>query len=319
MDIRDHRTKTKEKSPRFSTMQYLSRLDGKGMQVDRPDSAARTGRTTLFEDAVEQIRTMLTTPRGTTEQEKKAYSHCLNQAVLGFPEARVKMMTVIHDELVKRRLLHVPIPDSRYESLAEAVFAEVIGWNVLELILKDKQDLEEIQVVGTRIYEVRGGVTIPSRYTFRSLEEVGRIQQNLVLFNNEVFNPRKRWAEVMLVDGARVTMTGFGYTSEPTLTIRLFPKKQYALDVLTSPEYGTICPPLAAMLRALVHSRINMVVIGATNTGKTHLIKCLIAEMPEVERIVTIESRLELMLSRDFPERNIIEYELGEGRKWSGR
>jgi pilus assembly protein CpaF len=34
--------------------------------------------------------------------------------------------------------------------------------------------------------------------------------------------------------------------------------------------------------------------------------------MPEYERIVTIESRFELQLTRDFPHRNIIEYEVGE-------
>ena len=54
------------------------------------------------------------------------------------------------------------------------------------------------------------------------MRELERIQQNLVLFNNDTLNPRKRWAEVVLRDGSRVTMTGFGFTAEPTLTIRFY-------------------------------------------------------------------------------------------------
>lgn len=268
-------------------MQYLSKLQGQNILEAGLEHHQQHGSVAPFEEAVETIRSVLISPRGVTEQEKQDYSRNLNEAVLGIPSARKKMLTVIHDELVKRKLMHVPIPDRRYESLAEGVFAELIGWNVLELILKDKQNLEEIQVVGTRIYEVRNGQTFASKYSFRNVEEVYRIQQNLVLFNNEVFNLRKRWAEVMLADGARVTMTGFGYTTEPTLTIRLFPKKCYSLASLSDPAYRTIDDTLVHWLRAFVQSHMNMVVIGATNTGKTHLIKCLISEMPPEERIVT--------------------------------
>jgi pilus assembly protein CpaF len=250
--------------------------------------------------------------RGTTDTEQQAYSRTLNQAVLGFPEARRRMLAIIHDELVKRRLLHIQVPNGSYESLAEAVFADLIGMNVLELVMKNKAELEEIQVVGTQIFEVRRGEALPSAYRFRKVEEVERIQQNLVLYNNEVFHLRKRWAEVMLVDGARVTMTGFGFTSEPTLTIRFFPLKQYELKSLSASPFDTLDEFLPVILEALIRSHINLVIIGATNTGKTHLMKCLIAQMPDQERIVTIESRLELMLKRDFPNKNIIEYEVGE-------
>ena len=55
-----------------------------------------------------------------------------------------------------------------------------------------------------------------------------------------------------------------------------------------------------------------MVVIGPTNSGKTNLIKAIIAEMDDNERIITIESRFELNLKRDFPHKNIVEYEIDE-------
>ena len=50
-----------------------------------------------------------------------------------------------------------------------------------------------------------------------------------------------------------------------------------------------------------IRSYFNMVVIGPTNSGKTNLLKAFIAEMDDNERIITIESRFELNLKRDFP------------------
>jgi pilus assembly protein CpaF len=183
---------------------------------------------------------------------------------------------------------------------------------VLELVLRNREGLEEIQVVGTQIFEVRDGRSIRSAYAFESEREVERIQQNLVLYNNDRINPRKRWAEVMLRDGTRVTMTGFGFTAQPTLTLRFYTVRRFGLDTLCNPEYGTMSETLRDMVVAVLRARFNLVVIGPTNSGKTHLIKALIGELPEEERIVTIEGRHEMMLRRDFPAKNVIEYETDE-------
>jgi pilus assembly protein CpaF len=142
------------------------------------------------------------------------------------------------------------------------------------------------------------------------LKELERIQQNLVLFNEESLNRRKKWAEVALRDGSRVTMTGFGFTSEPTLTIRLFTVKAFDLASLCDGKYATINETIRALILCILRSRFNMVVTGPTNSGKTHLIKAFIAELPDEERLITLESRFELMLKRDFPGKNIIEYEI---------
>lgn len=265
-----------------------------------------------FEQCVEEIRGVLTASRGRTEQEKQQYSEALNRAVLGYEQERGQFLAIVNDQLAKKRLTHVQPPGKLYATLAEAVFAEVIGLNILELILKNREGLEEIQVVGRDIFEVRQGRAIPSIYKFQSIRDVERIQQNLVLFNNEVINPRKRWAEVALKDGSRVTLTGFGFTAEPTLTIRFYTMNYFNLSTLCREEYATMTEPMSFILLTLLRSCFNMVVTGPTNSGKTNLIKALIAELPDSERLITIESRFELMLKRDFPNKNIIEYEVDE-------
>lgn len=265
-----------------------------------------------FQRCVEDIRGVLVASGGRTEEERQQYSESLNRAVLGFEEERVRFIAIINDQLAKRRLNHIVPPNRRYATLAEAVFAEVIGMNVLELLLKDREGLEEIQVVGRDIFEVRGGRAFPSPHKFQHVKEVERIQQNLVLFNNEVINPRKRWAEVSLKDGSRVTLTGFGFTAEPTMTIRFYTMKYFNLHALCHPDYETMDDKIRTVLLCLLRCCFNMVVIGPTNSGKTNLIKAMIAELPDHERIVTIETRHELMLKRDFPNKNIIEYEVSE-------
>lgn len=270
------------------------------------------GRQREFRELVDEIRSELVQMQGRTEEEKKEFSELLNRAVLGFREQRNILLAKIQDMLIKKGKHDAFPAPGNYSTLAEAIFAEVIGLNVLELVLKSKEGLEEVQVVGRRIFEVRGGRAYPSPYRFESVRDVERIQQNLVLFNQDVLNRKKRWAEAMLSDGSRVTMTGFGFTGEPTLTIRFFTRNYFPLDELCRPELGTIDETILFLLRTVLKSRFNLVIIGATNTGKTNLIKSLVAELPDSERIVTIETRFELQLKRDFPDKNVIEFEVDE-------
>nr|WP_255654782.1 ATPase, T2SS/T4P/T4SS family [Cohnella sp. REN36] len=260
----------------------------------------------------EEARHMLAAPRGWSDEERKRYAEKLNRAVIGFPQERAELLAILSDWVIKKRLQHIAHGSLPYGTLAEALFAEVIGLNVLELVLRHREGLEEVQVVGTRIFEVRDGRAVKSAYRFSDIAQVERIQQNLVLFNNDRINPRKRWAEVLLLDGSRVTMTGFGFTAQPTLTIRFYTVRRFDLETLVRPDYRTIDEAVRRLLLCIVKARFNMVVIGPTNTGKTHLIKALISAMPDEERIVTIEGRYELRLQRDFPEKNVVEYEAEE-------
>jgi len=265
-----------------------------------------------FTRIADEVRTYLSAPRGLTEEERRQYNERLNRAVLGFAKEREHVLALINDWLIRHRIHDMPEFSHPYETLAEALFAEVIGMNVLELVLAERAELEEIQVVGTRIYEVRGGVPSLSRYAFASVRDVERIQQNLVLYNNDRINPRKRWAEVMLRDGSRVTMTGFGFTASPTLTIRFYTVKVFTLQTLCEPAYGTMNESMRQLLVQALQARFNLVIIGPTNSGKTHLMKSLIAELPDEERIITLENRLEMMIHRDFPNKNAVEYEFDE-------
>lgn len=234
----------------------------------------------------------------------------LNRAVLGYPQERQLLRGKISTTLRELGVPEGPDPCGVHDSLSEAIFAELVGMNVLEKVLLRQAELDEIQVIGTQIFEVVNGIERRAEEQFSDVAQVERLQQNLVLFNQDRLNLGKRWAEVQLADGSRVTMTGLGYSSSPTVTIRFYNRSCWSLDELEAK--GAFDSAVTTYLRQVIQARQNIVIIGPTNSGKTMLMKALVAELSETERLVTIESRRELMLLRDFPNRNVVEYEIDE-------
>lgn len=263
-----------------------------------------------------QVREQLMRFQDQDSSEAIQIMDLINKAVLGFAAERKWMHRKIEDALLQLHILEMTDPLGIHGSLADAIFAEIIGMNVLERLLERREQLDEIQVVGDQIFEVIGGKERRSSYRFNDIAQVERLQQNLVLFNRDLLNQSKRWAEVQLSDGSRVTMTGFGYSALPTLTIRFFDQRYWHLDKLL--ELGAMDKPTVDRLRQILKSHLNIVFIGPTNSGKTMLMKALLAELPDEERIITIESRRELMLHRDFPNKNLISYEIDEDDELHG-
>jgi Flp pilus assembly CpaF family ATPase len=64
---------------------------------------------------------------------------------------------------------------------------------------------------------------------------------------------------------------------------------------------GTVDAGLASFLRAAVRARKQIMIAGATSAGKTTTLRALAAEIPPGERIVTVETELELGIDR-YPE-----------------
>ncbi len=63
-------------------------------------------------------------------------------------------------------------------------------------------------------------------------------------------------------------------------------------------ELGTVDDRLAAFLQAAVTARANIVIAGATDAGKTTLLRALVNCIPAHERLITVERALELGLRR---------------------
>ncbi|MGH8921926.1 MAG: CpaF family protein, partial [Actinomycetes bacterium] len=123
------------------------------------------------------------------------------------------------------------------------------------------------------------------------LREIGR---RFGLSERE-FNPARPSLNLQLPDGSRLFAVAW-VCDRPCLAIRRHRVLKVTLDDLVG--LGTIDPNLREFLAAAVRARQQLIIAGATGAGKTTMLRALAAEIPPGERIVTIETELELGLDR---------------------
>jgi pilus assembly protein CpaF len=112
------------------------------------------------------------------------------------------------------------------------------------------------------------------------------------------FNPSHPELNLQLPDGSRLFAAAW-VCGRPVLAIRRHRYLKVYLDDLVG--LGTIDAGMASFLRAAVRARKQIMIAGATGAGKTTTLRALAAEIPPEERIVTVETELELGIDR-YPE-----------------
>jgi pilus assembly protein CpaF len=99
----------------------------------------------------------------------------------------------------------------------------------------------------------------------------------------------------MLPNGSRFHITRPPHSPDyATLSIRKFMPKHRGLESLV--ESGAITKKVAQFLEACVHARINILISGATSSGKTTMLNALCSKVDINERIITIEDIPEVQL-----------------------
>ncbi|MBX3285088.1 MAG: CpaF family protein, partial [Actinobacteria bacterium] len=116
-------------------------------------------------------------------------------------------------------------------------------------------------------------------------------------------DPASPVVDARLPDGSRVHVVVPPLAVDgPCVAIRRFSTRRVALDDVAPPA-------VVELLRWAVRARANVVVSGATGSGKTRLLNALAAHVPDGERIVTIEDAAEL----DLPAEHVVRLETRPG------
>ncbi|MEV7418189.1 CpaF family protein [Streptomyces sp. NPDC089919] len=180
--------------------------------------------------------------------------------------------------------------------LIRRVVDEALGLGVLEPLLQDAS-ISEIMVNGPdHIYVERSGRVEQLPIRFASHEQLMQTIERIVSTVNRRVDEANPMVDARLPSGERVnviipplSLTG------ATLTIRRFPRA-YTLRELIG--LGSLDEQMLLLLAGLVQARLNVIVSGATGTGKTTLLNALSGLIPEAERIITIEDSAELQLQQ---------------------
>ncbi|MEP6696810.1 MAG: ATPase, T2SS/T4P/T4SS family [Pseudonocardiales bacterium] len=194
-------------------------------------------------------------------------------------------------------------PDAEEEELtAGAIHAALYGVGRLQPLLDDN-DIENIDINGCDQVFVgyADGREIVTDPVADNDEELVELVQTLGAYSglsSRPFDSANPMLDIRLPDGSRLSAV-MEVTQRPVLSIRRNRMSKVFLSDLVG--NGTLDEGLAAFLRACVAARKNVMIAGATNAGKTTMLRALANEIPPEERLITVERALELGLG-EWPE-----------------
>ncbi len=183
------------------------------------------------------------------------------------------------------------------QAIAEGIHAALFGVGRLQPLLDDP-DVENIDINGCDDVfigyadgrEERGQPVADNDDELVELVQILGAYSGLTSRPFDTANPQ---LDIRLPDGSRLSAV-MGVCQRPSLSIRKARIARASLDMLV--DYGTMSPELAAFLSAAVRARKNIMIAGATNAGKTTLLRALANEIEPHERLITVERALELGL-----------------------
>lgn len=182
---------------------------------------------------------------------------------------------------------------SEKKELRKQMFYSIRGFDVLEKYLEDSS-ISEIMVIGSsRIFVEQNGVVRKTEDHFSEEADVYRLVEQIVAPTNRMVNEASPIVDSRLPDGSRVHIVLPPVSLEgPVITIRKFLKGGMTIDRLL--KFGEFPEQLTGILSSLVKGRYNILISGATNSGKSSLLNAIAEYIGESERVITIEDSAEL-------------------------
>lgn len=202
--------------------------------------------------------------------------------------------------------------DAQIVELAESASHALVASAPFLALLQDP-GLSDILVNGPEeVYVERAGRLERTAVRFGSEEELRRLALWLTARVGRPVSAARPMVDARLPDGSRINAIVPPLALDGTvLSIRRFQHSGLDLDGLV--QGGALPGPLAGLLRAMVASRLNVIVSGGTGAGKTTLLNALSEAIGGHERVVTIEDSAELVLRREHVVRLETRVEDGSG------
>jgi pilus assembly protein CpaF len=183
------------------------------------------------------------------------------------------------------------------EHVIKRVIDEAIGFGPVQPLIDDDTISEVMVNAPDEIYFEREGVIQHSPLRFRDAMHIMRIVERIIAPLGRRIDESSPYVDARLPDGSRVNIVIPPLVPRsPTMTIRKFRREKYKIPDLVANE--TLTQRIADFLRACVKQRLNIVISGGTGTGKTTLLNALSANIPDTERIISIEDPIEMKLQQ---------------------
>ncbi len=211
-------------------------------------------------------------------------------------EIVTEQLSKLIDQLLQQE--SVPLNQRERAQITQDVLHEVMGLGPLEPLLSDTT-INDILVNGHKqVFVERFGRLELTPVRFKDDAHLKKIIEKIVSRVGRRIDESVPLVDARLADGSRVNAIIPPLAIDgPSLSIRKFSKDPLQLHHLT--EKRSLTPEIGELLKAIVQSRLNVLISGGTGTGKTTLLNILSGFIPNNERIVTIEDAAELQLRQE--------------------
>jgi len=212
--------------------------------------------------------------------------------------ARSLIVQVLEDharlELAEGR---TPASAEEEAGLASAIHSALFGVGRLQPLLDDPE-VENVDINGCDNVFVQYGDGREERLPPVADDDEELVELIQVLgahtgLSSRPFDSANPQLDLRLPDGSRLSAV-MNVCARPAVSIRKSRLGRVFLDELIA--NGTMSHDVGSFLKAAVAARKNIMVAGATNAGKTTLLRALANEIDPSERLVTVERALELGL-----------------------
>jgi pilus assembly protein CpaF len=265
-------------------------------------SASRSGKDAEAADDTPKRRA--TDKQGQGERRWADARRAVRQAVLDelAPRLRDGAVEGLEDEVVAvvDRVLKeqsVKISPTERRSFVQQMISDILGYGVLDELLKDPDVTEVMCNDFNEIWVERDGIVAKADIAFADRTEYRNVIEKIVSAVGRRVDESSPMVDARLPDGSRVNAIVPPLAVRgPCLTIRRFSEDPFTAQDLIG--FGSMSDDLALALEACVRGKLNILVSGGTATGKTTLLNVLSRFIPEHERIITVEDAAELQLQQ---------------------
>ncbi len=199
---------------------------------------------------------------------------------------------VVYDLLTQEA---VPLNFEEREELVSQVLDEIFGLGPLEPLIQDPAISDILVNTFKQVFIERNGRLERTDVRFQDDRHLLQVIDRIVSAVGRRIDDSSPMVDARLPDGSRVNAIIKPLAIDgPHLSIRKF--KRDALSAEDLLRTDSVTQPMVDMLKAIVQSRLNVLISGGTGAGKTTLLNILSSFIPVTERIVTIEDSAELQL-----------------------
>lgn len=206
------------------------------------------------------------------------------------PATCAEAITALIDESID--LLSPPMTPAAREDLAAELMARVAGLGPLQPLLDDPE-VEELWINSpSKVFVARNG--IPELTTvILTDQQVRDLVERMLQHSGRRLDLSSPFVDAMLKGGERLHVV-IPPVAGRHWSVNIRKHVQRARSLADLVDAGMLSPQMADFLSAAVGAGLSILVSGATQAGKTTLLRALAGELPRTRRVITCEEVFEL-------------------------